>query len=377
MNRSAIVRAGLLAALVILAAVWATRADPFRRTGVDVPAPLPPPLGVVVFTVGGGATPCGRAAPPWSGQVDDLVGDKRVDLGLGCLYVGGGLGTVFPAIGLPAGGRSVLDVTGISGLTVSLGPSNGSGPADCTWGSGPDKHCLNAHAGTDGHGACLSDSNCGGTAGACDADASCFFGPPIPVPMGNLSACIVNAIEHDVTGHVALLRNETALSTSLSARVYAAADSSPCPRCSGGTCLSGQRVGQPCSGGLADGETTIECPPDAVQFRGRLEANLSSLGTGTSIVSDPDGNFCPGQRTPGAFGGDARMIRETGAPLLSRGLFDVSLAGIFCVPATGNALLDSTADLPGPGAISITGTIALDVLPWRRARRNAARARSK
>jgi hypothetical protein len=91
--------------------------------------------------------------------------------------------------------------------------------------------------------------------------------------------------------------------------------------------------------------------------------NLSSLASGTSVLSDPAGNLCSGQRTPGAFGGEARLVRESGAPLLSEGIFAVTLGDAFCLPATGNEFLDASADLPGPGAISVPGTLAFDLLP--------------
>ena len=39
----------------------------------------------------------------------------------------------------------------------------------------------------------------------------------------------------------------------------------------------------------------------------------------------------------------------------------VTIAATFCIPATGNAIIDggTAADLPGPGAVSIRGTFRL------------------
>ena len=70
-----------------------------------------------------------------------------------------------------------------------------------------------------------------------------------------------------------------------------------------------------------------------------------------------------GQATAGAFGGPAGTIRETGSPLASQvsNVFATTLAGVFCVPATGNSLIDALADLPGPGAVSIPGTAAVQL----------------
>ncbi len=42
--------------------------------------------------------------------------------------------------------------------------------------------------------------------------------------------------------------------------------------------------------------------------------------------------------------------------------FATTLAGTFCIPATGNGVVDGLSDLPGPGAVSVPGTTSL-VLP--------------
>jgi hypothetical protein len=38
---------------------------------------------------------------------------------------------------------------------------------------------------------------------------------------------------------------------------------------------------------------------------------------------------------------------------------DATLASIFCIPATNNLLIDASANLPGPGAIALPGTVRL------------------
>ena len=87
------------------------------------------------------------------------------------------------------------------------------------------------------------------------------------------------------------------------------------------------------------------------------------LVTAKHVLTDANGNFCPGQLTPGAFGGSARTIRESGSPLLTEipNLFATTLAGTFCVPATGNTLIDGLVDLPGPGAVSVPGTASVSL----------------
>src|SRR5262245_56015120 len=127
-----------LAALVIAALL------PLPARALDVA------LGRLTFTIAKGTSSCGGPAlsppplPPFSGGVDDPDGTKRADLGLGCLYFGGGGAAVFPGTPIPDGGRSVLRVTGISltGVALTLGGDPGSGPADCTLGPEATRHCL-------------------------------------------------------------------------------------------------------------------------------------------------------------------------------------------------------------------------------------------
>jgi hypothetical protein len=82
-------------------------------------------------------------------------------------------------------------------------------------------------------------------------------------------------------------------------------------------------------------------------------------------VTGASGNFCPSppnalaQRTNGAFGkAAAQCIQEAGSPagnLLDHNPHASELAAVFCIPQTGNPAIDPAADLPGPGAFSITG----------------------
>jgi len=96
-----------------------------------------------------------------------------------------------------------------------------------------------------------------------------------------------------------------------------------------------------------------------------LPVPLSALTTGTATTTALDGLFCPDQlaNDAGAFGlPTARAIQQNGVPA-----GDVSnhaphtgvLAGVFCVPKTGNAALDGVAALPGPGALAISGLLQI------------------
>ena len=341
-----------------------------------VPGCAPPllPLGGIEFSIGAGAASCGGpaftppSAGPFTGRLEDGSANTIANLASSCLYVGGGLSNVFPPAHIPDGAVARLDVSGLAGLGLALAASNGTGPTDCTRGAGPLRHCANGHPGTNGMGLCTTDAHCGGGTSNCVADANCFFGPPIPLPAqpAATSSCIVNVIGTDACGTADLLSGGSTLSVALLARLYLTSDgASPCPRCVSGTCTAGQRAGLPCGGGVGVQQTSIDCPPADTQYVGQLVVNPLALSTGSSVMSAPDGLFCPNQQTLGAFGlATARTIRETGSGLLGGpSLFSTTLAGIFCAPAAENPLIDQTENLPGPAAVSVPGTIGVCLGP--------------
>jgi len=110
---------------------------------------------------------------------------------------------------------------------------------------------------------------------------------------------------------------------------------------------------------------TRDCPSGAGDGNiiGTISVDLSPLTTGTSNKTDPGGAFCPGQAAAfrtGCFGQAAcTNITENGvaAGAISAGVpKSVTLASVFCLPATGNLNIDNTTSLPGPGAVSLPGT---------------------
>jgi hypothetical protein len=107
--------------------------------------------------------------------------------------------------------------------------------------------------------------------------------------------------------------------------------------------------------------------PGAGSFVATLPVNLTPLSTGTATQSDPGGIFCSGQPNAGAFGQPtAEAITQTGSPAGdgSDGLPHPStLVSVFCIPATGNISVDTIADLPGPGSISLPGMAQFTVVP--------------
>jgi hypothetical protein len=331
---------------------------------------VPVPVGSVTVTIEAGSPDCGGPGlvpspqPPFAGQVNNIDSTKRADLGLGCLYFGGSGALAFPPAQIPDGGESVLDVAGIQlPLSLTLQASAGNGPADCTLGAGPDMRCANGGLGTDGMGLCTSSTDCGG-AGTCLPEPNCYFGPPIPVPAGATSVCIVNAIASDACGVADLSANTTTAYVNLSSRIYLTSDNaSPCPRCVASICTAGKRAGMACTGGVGSKGTTIECPPSDGQFTGALAVALAPVSTGSSSLNHPIGDFCPDQRSPGAFGGEASAVIVSGSPLGGGpGLFSSTLAGVFCLPSTGVPLIDAVGDLPGPGAVSVPTTLSVNLL---------------
>jgi hypothetical protein len=117
-------------------------------------------------------------------------------------------------------------------------------------------------------GRCSVDTDCGGefaAIGSGQLKANCYFGPPIPVPNGGLSACVVNTFLTDLYGSVNLLPPQATLTTALSSRVYFNANpASPCPRCEDGVCTGGDRAGQSCTA-VGSAHTSLDCPPTAVR----------------------------------------------------------------------------------------------------------------
>ncbi len=320
-----------------------------------------PPFGNLAIQILAGTTNCGGAglspvpSAPFAGQLLDGSNASIVSLGSGCLYVGGGGNTALPPGRVPDGADITLGVVGIQGLNIELGPSAGTGPRDCSKAAGPASHCI---AGTNTGAACTADVDCGGLPGSCALDANCIFGPPLPLPspppFGALTSCIVNVVQQNMCGEIELLQGGATLNAALSSRVYLTGNlASPCPRCVSSACNAGPNSGQACQAVGALG-TSLDCPPAPAQFVAPLNVVLSPLTTGTLNKTDAAGLFCPGQAQPGAFGrGTARTIRTQGTGLTGSTTLQLTAAGPFCVPATGNSAIDGVADVAGPGAVSV------------------------
>jgi hypothetical protein len=335
---------------------------------------LPVPPMSFSFTTLTGTPSCGGPAlnpPPSAPLVGQVFSDTGLttsigNLGSGCLYIGGGNATTLPGAKIPDGATSFYARSG-----DTLSASAGTGMANCTQGAKATSHCLKPPPKLNQP--CVTDADCDVTVpGSCTPDERCFFGPPLPIPNGGLSTCVVNAIATDAGGTFNAATGDVLLSLPLSSRVYLTGNnSSPCPKCVSGSCVLGQNAGQPCTPAGSTG-TTLQCQPLSLSFLATLSVTLAPLSTGSQSKTASDGNFCPGQGgsvpgsfgLPGAFGKvAARGIAMSGAPtgnLLDELPHAGVLSSLFCIPPTGNGAIDGSADLPGPGGASLNGNAQLN-----------------
>jgi hypothetical protein len=249
------------------------------------------------------------------------------------------------------------------------------------------------------------------TAPDCSA-TGCSFGTPLPIVNGSTSTCVVNKFHANASGTIDTGSGAMSLGVDLDSHIFLTGDIRDsggnfqvCPICQGGTCTTGPNHGLACTSTNPDG-LTRDCPPGAGADEGTctdgtkggkfchvstqttdcpggsgvcqgpfdfgspgLHVNLSPFQTGTSSKSDANGLFCPGQiaKHRGCFnnpGNSAdtnvcRFISETGSAaaggLVTGGAAKpVKIGSVFCIPATGNPLIDDlAAGLPGPGATAL------------------------
>jgi hypothetical protein len=320
------------------------------------------------FTTGQSSEDCGAfydsTTPSEDSEIDTLT--------CGGLNIGGGLSTVLEGP-TPDGSTSRFTVS-CNGNNCTLGATTTAGPGfECT-GTG------------------------------------CNFGTPLPIPNGGITTCVSNTFAAPASGTVDLATGTMSANVSLASRVVLTGNAAqPCPICRSGSISGSPCVGSPgspCTGvcqgspnqGAACTSTNSEglssdCPgPNAQQganvcyggtgngqqcttsgncgggvcstLVGTIPVNLTPLTTSTASKSNGGGIFCPDQTNAGCFGDDTcRAIVENGAaagaltPVGSS--HSITLASVFCIPASGAILIDSSASLPGPGATSLIGTVKL------------------
>jgi hypothetical protein len=292
------------------------------------------------FTTGlpGGA--CGRINDDVAGTGTDLTpyGGSGTQLDCGSLYIGGG-GSVQPPSPTPDGASTVYGVSDCSVATAMvLAPTASSQ-------TGSNRNCT---------------------------APGCFFGPPLPIPnVGSTatSTCVLNSIAPSpaVGGSLNAIAGSTIITLPLRVGVGVTGDLEPapgiqpCPRCVGGACTSGPNSGGTCSSPTSL-LTSYDCPPPGATLAPFL-VDLSPLNTSSYYLSAAGGAFCPSQAAAGCFGsGSCEYIGENGSPagdLTGGGALAQTLASVYCIPKTGNPLVNTVASLPGPGAVTLKGSAEL------------------
>jgi hypothetical protein len=316
----------------LIGAVAASMSGRPTPTPTVTPSPTATESSAQFTTVDFIAVPAGGGV---CGASRDAGGAVLKELTCDLLYVGGG-GSGAPALNAQLL-RARFAVTGCTGSSCTLGATSAqeAAPFDCT-------------------------------------QTGCPIGPPVPVT-DPLPTCSATNWGGPGEGSVNVADGTASMLLHASAHTWITTDrNSPCPRCVSGTCTTGARAGMPCTTNDPNGLTS-DCVPggtDGSVDIGFINIDVE-LRTSPQSISSPDGAFCPGQDNirPGLTGclgqRTCRSIELTGVP--SAGGFlpvgtphNVRLATVACIPAQGNALVDSSSDLPGPGMETVSGTITLN-----------------
>jgi hypothetical protein len=365
----------------------------------DVPLPCNcgSASGSLLFTNSLGVGDCGATL--------DSSGATIQNLACGSLYIGGGGSTIPPPIS-PDYGAQVYS-TSCSGSTLTVGPTTAGD-------TGSNLNCTSVGC---FYGAPLPIVNplavlstCVLNVVATDASGSavCTAGSAdIDIPLTSIVR-----LAGDILAGTTCVGGPTpgaacTTHSSCGDGGYCANGTQPCPVCTqdstsgtGFRCHGGTNDLGSCTPGSSEyspaAPTSHDCPP-AQPILGSLPIPYA-LTTGTaqktavdqpslprvfcgfcfdgsafenpahSCNSDADctnGAFTEcRQRNSGAFpgGGAARTVTENGSPggdLTDNAPHAATLATVFCIPPTFNGTIDSSADLPGPGATSLPGTVQL------------------
>jgi len=256
-------------------------------------------------------------------------------LSCGGLNIGGG-GSTVPEGPTPAGAPTRFNAScggGICSLTARTAAQDG-GPNSCT-------------------------------------DTGCNFGTFLSIPNGGLSTCVHNTFAMPGSASLDTTTGAFSGSVPLSSAVNVTGNAAnPCPSCVAGLCDgTATNAGASCTAVNGAGDT-YDCLPGGVALA-PFGVDLTPLSSGTETKSGP--TFCPGQDASapglnGCFGSPAcDWIEETGSPAVGisvgGGTVPATIVSVFCIPATGNGLIDGAADLPGPGATALPGTMAILTIP--------------
>jgi len=231
------------------------------------------------------------------------------------------------------------------------------------------------------------------------SDTGCAFGPYLPIANSGTSTCVRNTFSSPASGTLTTFGGVFNGSFPLSSTVYLTANSaSPCPLCipnpdptpgnfycdpawTSGVGPSPD-AGNPCTPVNAGGNAH-DCNPPVAAVLPAFPVDLIPITTGTAFKFDAGGLFCPSQANSGAFGcsGGAsagtpsicpsgvaapliNYIAEVGVPVVGPPVNTTpkatTLASVFCIPSVSGGLgflINGAANLPGPGATSLPGTL--------------------
>lgn len=220
-------------------------------------------------------------------------------------------------------------------------------------------------------------------------DVGCSFGRPRPLPNPAVPALTVCTMEHWAEaprGTLDPTTGDTTLDVALSSDVYLTGNvAQPCPRCDAngspeapatGTCDRGPRAGETCVTTSPEG-LTRDCPTGGADATrpcfagggtcidgtrvGAIAFGPATLTTGSTRLATA-GELCPDQPegADGCFGmPSCRAVATSGAPagpVFGDATTPTALAAAFCLPSTGNGIVDGAASLPGPAALALHGT---------------------
>jgi hypothetical protein len=266
-------------------------------------------------------------------------------------------------------GGSLLKSLDCNGLNI------GGGSSVVPEGPVPDGATNIFNASCAGNACSLSPASATETGSNNDCtETGCRFGAYLSIPNGPLSWCISNTFATPASGMLDRSSGEVSASAPLTSVVtYTGNHVQPCPPCSGapgpGVCdASAANPGAACTGIDSSG-SSYECAPSGSTLPG-FGVDMTPLLATTFAVeaSDPGGAFCPGQTSPGCFGETTcdfiRLDSVPGGSVAAGVPHSLTLASIFCIPQSGNILINGAAVLPGPGAVTLTAEGLLsEVLP--------------
>jgi len=221
-------------------------------------------------------------------------------------------------------------------------------------------------AGTNLNGPCNSDADCpGGSAGSCAGTDKCHGGPNdgnacVAADSATLGTTNSFPTSHDcpppAVNNIGALPIAFDLTTGTTMRTAAANVASGQNNVFCGFCRDG--LNGPTGGGCFAGDQSAVCPTP--QPPAPIACTPATQATDCP-AEYPD---CV-EKTGGAFGpggNGAHTITETGSPAgnMTDGAAHAStLASIFCIQPTFNSTVDAAGDLPGPGAVTLSGTAQL------------------